>query len=375
MILRRFIQNILVILALCRTGIEGYNSSYENETKECKCVPYYLCENEKIITDGGPVIEPRGLMLADSVVHTYHSPRCDPLSVYCCKDKSIEPTPPRPRTQCGKRNDNFIEARAIGSTTSTLIGEFPWMIALFKIVVRSDLFSRNLKTEYFSGGALIHERIVLTSAHTVMSMKNNPSVRLMARAGEWNIQDDNEIEKHQDRVVAEIILHPNFYSKNSRNDLAILKLETPFILGYYIDIICLPPPGTIIVSGKCTLSSWGKESCNERDYRPSVLKKFDIEVVSRSQCASLYRQYRFDQSDILHDSFVCAGRKSGFDTCVGDEGSPLVCPTDLKGSTYELSGFVSSSSSSDCRNDKPRVYAGVGYAHEWIENIKNNLGD
>lgn len=74
MVGRKFIQNILVILAFHRTVVEGQYpqdySIYKNDvdygsrdTEECKCVPYYLCEDGKINTDAGPVLVARLVIL------------------------------------------------------------------------------------------------------------------------------------------------------------------------------------------------------------------------------------------------------------------------------------------------------------------------
>ncbi|KAE8573074.1 Putative serine proteinase [Halyomorpha halys] len=275
MVRRRIILYILLGLAFSQTSVEGEDSLYKDEIeyvfgnkttqRECKCVPYYLCEDENIITDGSPVIEPR------------------------------------------------------------------W--------------------------------------------KDNAASRLIARAGEWDIRNDHEVENHQDRFVAEIVLHPRFTPQTLWNDLAILKLEQPFTLGYQVSVICLPPPGTIIISGKCVVSGWGKERYGDRDYTPSVLQKIDVEVVDRRQCNSLYHKPRVEPGATPHDSFICAGGVTGINTCAGDGGSPLACLIEPNGNLYELSGLVlvGSQSGIDCGDAIPRVYAGVGYAREWIENTIRNL--
>ncbi|XP_066908428.1 phenoloxidase-activating factor 2 isoform X2 [Halyomorpha halys] len=372
MVRRRIILYILLGLAFSQTSVEGEDSLYKDEIeyvfgnkttqRECKCVPYYLCEDENIITDGSPVIEPRSI-------------ECDSNETYCCKPKPIPPSQV-PSIQCGRRNTQFITslyARRGGDTTSTGPGEFPWTIAVFKTAVSSNGYSRSF--EYLCDGALIREGIVLTTAHSVKRWKDNAASRLIARAGEWDIRNDHEVENHQDRFVAEIVLHPRFTPQTLWNDLAILKLEQPFTLGYQVSVICLPPPGTIIISGKCVVSGWGKERYGDRDYTPSVLQKIDVEVVDRRQCNSLYHKPRVEPGATPHDSFICAGGVTGINTCAGDGGSPLACLIEPNGNLYELSGLVlvGSQSGIDCGDAIPRVYAGVGYAREWIENTIRNL--
>nr|XP_014289638.1 uncharacterized protein LOC106689256 [Halyomorpha halys] len=356
MVPRRFIICILVGLAFSRTSVEG--NDMEERIKyvfaDCKCVKYYLCNDGVIINDGSSVMQPRS---------NVNRPCEDDLDVYCCPSKSNN-TIPSGLIRCGKANAPIVDARTVGDN-STQFGEFPWMIALFK----KEVSGGNL--EYFGGGALIHESLVLTTAHSVFSLKQNPSIRLIARAGEWDIQNDNEGEKHQDQGVAEIILHPKFNSRNLWNDFAILKLEKPFTLGYSINTICLALTEQNTGYRNCTVSGWGKENYNAGNHKPSVLKKIDLDLVDSTKCTSLFRKTRAGVDFILHESFICAGGKKGVDTCSGDGGSPLVCPINPSENVYYLKGLVSWGL--DCGLEIPGVYADVAYASQWIEDTKRNL--
>merc|ERR1712119_131696 len=68
----------------------------------------------------------------------------------------------------------------------------------------------------------------------------------------------------------------------------------------------------------------------------------------------------------LHDSFVCAGGVNGKDTCKGDGGSPLVCPSKYDPYTYIQAGIVAWGIG--CGEDgTPGVYADVSQATCWID--------
>merc|ERR1711982_15769 len=74
-------------------------------------------------------------------------------------------------------------------------------------------------------------------------------------------------------------------------------------------------------------------------------------------------------------SFLCAGGVNGKDTCKGDGGSPLVCPSKYDPNTYVQAGIVAWGIG--CGEDgTPGVYADVAKASCWIDSaITCNYGD
>ena len=59
------------------------------------------------------------------------------------------------------------------------------------------------------------------------------------------------------------------------------------------------------------------------------LKHVELPIVNNDECQENYKKYTrlANQSFVLHKSFVCAGGKRGEDTCHGDGGGPLMCPS------------------------------------------------
>lgn len=90
------------------------------------------------------------------------------------------------------------------------------------------------------------------------------------RCGDWDTQGTDEQLPYQERNVEEIIRHPNFDSKipiseqNFKNDVALIKVEKPFILAPHIDTICLPPPNSNYDGRKCASTGWGKNRFGEQ---------------------------------------------------------------------------------------------------------------
>merc|ERR1712077_15783 len=116
----------------------------------------------------------------------------------------------------------------------------------------------------------------------------------------------------------------------------------------------------------CFATGWGKDKFGSAGQYQVVLKEIDLPVVSNYECQDKLRSTRLGQKYKLHDSFICAGGVNGKDTCKGDGGSPLVCPSKYDPSTYVQAGMVAWGIG--CGEDgTPGVYASVSKASCWID--------
>ncbi|XP_068626145.1 phenoloxidase-activating factor 2-like [Battus philenor] len=301
---------------------------------------------------------------------------CSSYLLTCCSSSKVVIVPTSSgevqRKGCGWRNPNGVGLRTTGHVNrEAKFGEFPWMVAILTSRVMKAVWSDQLS--YVGGGSLIHPNVVLSAAHVVLNSTSKPNVGepgarpapLRVRAGEWDTQTDKEPHPHQDRDVANLVVHSEYNKRNLRNDVALLFLKNPMILAPNVGLACLPPPGQRAPGGaKCLASGWGTDRFELAGQYQVLMKKVELPIVESANCQTQMRRSRLGPFFKLHDSFMCAGGERGQDTCVGDGGSPLVCP--LQTDRYVQNGIVSWGLG--CGDDNtPGVYVDVAAVRTWID--------
>lgn len=169
-------------------------------------------------------------------------------------------------------------------------GEFPHIV----YIKRSNFL--------FCGASIVNENWVVTSAQCARSSQNGYTLI----AGEHKVSEHEDSE--QERSVSEIIVHENFNSNTNENDVAVMRVNTPFTFNDYVQPATLASP-SFEPTGDLTAAGWGTV-IEGGDY-PDVLLKVSVPFVAEGDCRQAYG------SDKIFPGMLCAGTINA-DTCQGD---------------------------------------------------------
>ena len=155
--------------------------------------------------------------------------------------------------QCGRRNAHGVTRRinnpaqavnegdtefgkhgidsVLGDIHYTVLGEYPWQVALLK--------KEEYDNVYVCGGSLIDSSHILTAAHCIKQLQ---PAQIRARLGEWDVNNDSEFFPNIEYDVISATIHPEYYSNNLYNDLAVLKIagSVDYASNPHISPVCIP---------------------------------------------------------------------------------------------------------------------------------------
>lgn len=216
------------------------------------------------------------------------------------------------------------------------------------------------------------------------------AAQIQVGIGEHSHAGDNAANKER-RVlgVRQIILHPNYKSRQLKDDIALIRLDGEVEWGDRIKPACLPSPDKSTFSGMlATVAGWGwtDEIKNgnfvsvqfhenqthvhffQGGQRSVTLQKVHVPILENKECQQWYRQEN-KKIEII-DTCMCAGfEMGGKDSCLGDSGGPLM----LKKDGRHLVAGVVSAGIGCARERLPGLYTRVNHYMDWISGTVNNV--
>ncbi|KAK7482318.1 hypothetical protein BaRGS_00026446 [Batillaria attramentaria] len=231
---------------------------------------------------------------------------------------------------CGQPLVQPASFRIVGGHPATY-GAWPWTV----ILTEQDFAT--------CGGAIIHNRVILTAAHCFEDQVSRDVSRWQVVAGKYHLLKQDRGEKTFN-VMA--------------NDVALLLLRESISYTSFIKPICLPSPDiTPSVGQGCLLAGWGDTHGTGTQ---EVMNQVTLPVISDDVCS----RPDWYGHEFLRQTTFCAGyEQGGRDACTGDSGGPLVCKFDDR---WYVSGIASWGYG--CAEIKwPGIYTNVTYYLPWIK--------
>ncbi|XP_055548982.1 trypsin-1-like [Wyeomyia smithii] len=199
------------------------------------------------------------------------------------------------------------DSRIVGGVEA-LPDEYPYVVT----IQRNFVFW----SSHVCGGSILNGFHVLSSANCFF---NNLSARYRVQAGKLRL---NAVEATEQTIqVQRITIHPGYNGGISANDIAILRLASPFGFTDSIQPVVLPTIDTI-PSGVVRIAGWGSTSMGLLPSMPNILQQTRVAIVPNLEC-----QILMGGSGIgpVNEDMVCVGPiTGGIGTCDGDSGNPVV---------------------------------------------------
>ncbi|GAB1865438.1 Trypsin-7 [Camponotus japonicus] len=229
-----------------------------------------------------------------------------------------------------------LDPRIVGGRNAKP-GEIPYQVSLQTIQTG----------HHFCGGVVLNQNYVLTAAHCAFGT----DVELIsATVGTTDLQKPYAVH-----FIESSYIHEGYDSNNSWiNDIALLKLKSPFNFSALVSPVVLPKQNqTVKANSIAVVSGYGRLWHNGN--RTTELNVASIKIANQDYCRYMYVKH----SKNIFDTHICANEPTvERGSCKGDSGGPLTVDGKLVGLvswSYRCSDMI-----------YPSVYTRVPSYVNWI---------
>jgi len=214
------------------------------------------------------------------------------------------------------------------------VGEFPWQASL-----------QYRRGSHTCGASIIADRWLVSAAHCIC-----PGVKNRKVVVGLHDRTTKRFGKPAEYWIEEVFAPEDSYchTKKLKNDIVLLKVKEPMIMGQYVQPIDLPQQGERFTGSTCMISGWGRTGKG----LANVLQKLQVTVVGttgRKRC-----KHRDDR--------ICITSEQG-SACNGDSGGPLACKSEDKWVLVGDASYVAGG----CKGDNIMGYGNVANFIDWIK--------
>lgn len=213
----------------------------------------------------------------------------------------------------------------------------PWQVTI-----------QNIYGNHFCGGAIIHERFVVTAASCVSGLQKS-WVKVVTSTNDW-------MALAWQYDVSEIHVHCNFDKPLYHNDIALLELSTLIAYDDKTKNITVADEDELVEDEMLTMTGWG--SSTEGGAYPNALKQLRVKYLPYAKCRSAY-----GNSEDVDMGHLCITPPVGEGACHGDTGGPLV---NEKGLLVGIGNW-----GVPCGHGFPDVFAKMSFHADWIRSTIN----
>lgn len=245
--------------------------------------------------------------------------------IICCKKDPDSPSFRDPGKRKSEQACDLIKkiqysdlSQHITNGLPVQMGEVPHQIA----IGITDPVTRDI--HYNCGGSLISRNFVLTAAHCLRSKIYRPTLITLGRIA-LDSKFELDDEEPSNIKIKRIVIHPNYGSSNSYNDIALIELAEPVPLTKNIHPACLHTDINGVEPNRhLQVTGWGTSGKFARISK-KVLMKGTLSYVPNSYCNLYYDRIKMLPYGI-NPGQMCAFDKRSVheskkvDACNGDSG-------------------------------------------------------